>query len=54
MGAFVAPAVTVDGTKIPQNANKTPQQRISEFATKIQTAAKFFAELKTQNWYSPI
>ena len=43
MGAKVFEPILVDGTKIPENASKTPEQRINEFVAKIKQAAQSFA-----------
>ncbi|MCF0218082.1 MAG: FMN-dependent NADH-azoreductase [Malacoplasma sp.] len=53
MGATVCEPVLVDGTKIPENANKTPVQRIDEFDSKIKTVANAFASLNAKE-YKPI
>lgn len=50
MGAIVVDPIIVDGTKIPEHANKSPIQRIDEFDEKIQKQAKLFAELKNDDY----
>ncbi|CRH74050.1 azoreductase [Chlamydia trachomatis] len=45
MGTKVVTPILVDGTKIPENANKTPVERINEFDSVIRLKAKEFAAL---------
>lgn len=54
MGAYVTEPIVVDGTKIPENANKTPNERIDEFDKIIKKSAIEFANLKEEEWKSPI
>ena len=50
MGAKVSTPVLVDGTKIQENASKTPEQRIDEFDAVIKNAANEFAKLASEEW----
>lgn len=54
IGAKVNTPIIVDGTKIPENANKSPEQRIDEFDSVIKQQAKTFAELQSDTWKSVI
>lgn len=50
MGTKVVTPILVDGTKIPENANKTPVERINEFDSVIRLKAKEFAALPAVDW----
>lgn len=50
VGAKVFEPIIVDGTKIPENANKTPKDRIDEFDVVIKQRAKEFAMSESINW----
>ncbi len=51
MGAKVVNPIIVDGTKIPENASKTPSQRIDEFDAVIKSSAIEFAKLESKEWW---
>lgn len=50
IGAKVSEPILVDGTKIPENINKTPIERINEFDSKIKESAKAFAALASDDF----
>lgn len=50
VGAKVIEPIIVDGTKIAENASKTPEQRIDEFDSVIKQRAQEFASLPSETW----
>lgn len=50
VGAKVTTPIIVDGTKIPENASKSPEQRIDEFDAQIKKGAQEFAALASEAW----